>query len=94
MSNLIRSHKAVTTAPRSPSPTHQSVAIALAQMDHMSINLVGLSQAPMSSASSVAIPVSTMCGHRYPRMPKMPSASTTNALGSQQDEVFGGCLCD
>ncbi|CAL2255585.1 unnamed protein product [Prunus armeniaca] len=57
ISNLIRSHKAVTTAQMSPPPTQPSAATAPAQMDHMLVGPQG-SPALESSASSVAQPVS------------------------------------
>ncbi|TQD73166.1 hypothetical protein C1H46_041295 [Malus baccata] len=55
-------------------------------MDHLSVG-PEVSQALVSSASSVALLVSTRCGHRRPRTPDMPSTSTTDASGSQK--VFG-----
>ncbi|KAB2595882.1 hypothetical protein D8674_031332 [Pyrus ussuriensis x Pyrus communis] len=72
MSNLIRSHKAVTTAPSLPPPTHPSATTAVAQMDYLLV------------ASSVALTISTRRGHHCPRMPNTPSTSSTDASGSQQ----------
>ncbi|CAN6726628.1 unnamed protein product [Malus baccata var. baccata] len=83
MSNLIRSCKVVTTAPRSPPPAHLSAATASTQMDHLSVG-PEVSQALVSSASSVALLVSARRGHRRPRTPDMPSTSTTDASGSQK----------
>ncbi|KAB2630866.1 hypothetical protein D8674_008385 [Pyrus ussuriensis x Pyrus communis] len=40
--------------------------------------------APASSASSVVLSVSAMCGHRRPRTPDTTSASTSDASRSQQ----------
>ncbi|CAL8091430.1 unnamed protein product [Prunus armeniaca] len=64
MSDLIRRGRSVTTAPCSESPAQlASAAIAPALMDHVPVGLEG-SQAPASSASSVAHPVSTRWRHR------------------------------
>ncbi|KAI5344574.1 hypothetical protein L3X38_012451 [Prunus dulcis] len=98
MSNLIKRRRAVTTTQSSEPPAQPtSVAIAPASaatmpasaatmpalMDHLAIGPAG-SQAPASSASSVAQPVSNRRRHR--------AASTTNttstdASGSQPDET-------
>ncbi|CAL8162376.1 unnamed protein product [Prunus armeniaca] len=80
MSNVIRCRRAVTTAQSSePSAQSSSVATAPALMDHLAVGPVG-SQAPASSASSVAQPVSTRQRHR-------PTSTTdttsTDASGSQ-----------
>ncbi|TQD89927.1 hypothetical protein C1H46_024482 [Malus baccata] len=71
MSNPIRSHNVVTTAPHSPPPAHLSAATAPAQMDHLPVDL-GVSQALASSASSVALPVSTRHDHCRPHTPDTP----------------------
>ncbi|KAB2595394.1 hypothetical protein D8674_030844 [Pyrus ussuriensis x Pyrus communis] len=96
MSNLIRSRKAVMTAPRSIPPPPPSAATALAEMDHSPVDLVGpgVSQAPMSSASSVVLPVSAKRGHRRPCTPNTTSASTTNASGSQQGKQHSALAHD
>ena len=77
MSNLIRSRKAVTTAPRLIPTAPPLAAIAPAKMDHMPIDPIGtgVAQAP---ASSVALPVSARRGHCSPHKPDTPSASTTD----------------
>ncbi|KAB2611264.1 hypothetical protein D8674_019296 [Pyrus ussuriensis x Pyrus communis] len=87
MSNLVRSCTTVMTAPRSPPPTHPLAATTPAKMNHL---LVGprVSQAPTSLASLVALPVSARSGHHWPRTPDTPSASTTDASGSQQGFVI------
>ncbi|KAB2622755.1 hypothetical protein D8674_024937 [Pyrus ussuriensis x Pyrus communis] len=94
MSQLIRSRKAMTTALRSIPYPPTSATTALAEMDPKSVNLIDLvgprvSRVPTSSASSVALLVSARRGHRRPCMPNTTSASTTDALGSQQG--FGNC---
>ncbi|KAB2606194.1 hypothetical protein D8674_005911 [Pyrus ussuriensis x Pyrus communis] len=88
MSNLIRSCKAVMTAPYSPPLAQPSAATAPTEMDHMSVDPVGpgVSQALASSASSVVLIVSIRRGHRHPRTPDTPSASTNDASESQQDK--------
>ncbi|KAB2623364.1 hypothetical protein D8674_040293 [Pyrus ussuriensis x Pyrus communis] len=86
MSNLIRSRKAVTTAPRSSHPTHLLAAIAPAQMNHLLVG-PGVSQAPASSASSVALLVSNRRGHCRPRTLDTPSTSNTDLSGSHQDKM-------
>ncbi|KAB2635237.1 hypothetical protein D8674_025771 [Pyrus ussuriensis x Pyrus communis] len=94
MSNLINSCKAVTTVSRLPPLAHSSAATAPAQMDHMPIG-PGVSQAPASSASSVALPISARCGHHHPRTPYTPSISTTNASGDvyvQPGDELAGSL--
>ncbi|RXH78257.1 hypothetical protein DVH24_001775 [Malus domestica] len=75
------------TAPRSiPSPP-TSTATGPAEMDPGPVNPIDqvgprVSQAPASSAFSVALPVSARRGHCRPSMPDMTSASTTDASGS------------
>ncbi|RXH93475.1 hypothetical protein DVH24_014051 [Malus domestica] len=80
MSHLIRSCKAVTTAPRLIPLPPTSAAIALVEMDPSTVNLVDSTLA--SSTFSVVLPVSTRRAHRRPRMPDTTSASTTDASGS------------
>ncbi|KAI5342926.1 hypothetical protein L3X38_010802 [Prunus dulcis] len=87
MSDLIRRRRAVTTKPSSEPPTQPksaatapaSAATAPALMDHLAVGPAG-SQAPASSASSVAQPVSARRRHR-------PASTTdttsTDASGSQ-----------
>ncbi|KAI5344421.1 hypothetical protein L3X38_012298 [Prunus dulcis] len=92
MSDLIRRRRAVTATQSSEPPTQPtSAATALASattapalMDHLAVGPAG-SQAPASSASSVAQPVSARRRHR-------PSSTTdttsTDASGSQPDIAF------
>ncbi|KAB2599857.1 hypothetical protein D8674_010128 [Pyrus ussuriensis x Pyrus communis] len=91
MSHLIRSRKAMTTATLSISSPPTSSATATAEMNPRLVNLVGprVSQAPVSSTSLVALPVSAKHAHRHPRMPDTTSASTTDALGSQLEKYPG-----
>ncbi|CAL9017072.1 unnamed protein product, partial [Prunus brigantina] len=65
-----------------PSAQPSSAATVPAQMDHL---LVGpeVSQAPASSASSVAQPVSTRSHHRPASTTDTTSTDATGALGSQ-----------
>ncbi|BBH05262.1 hypothetical protein Prudu_016602 [Prunus dulcis] len=65
MSNLIRSHKAVTTVLSSSPLTTPSAATIPAQMDNMLVG-PGVSYTPASSESSVAQPVSARRRHRPP----------------------------
>ncbi|RXH74061.1 hypothetical protein DVH24_021241 [Malus domestica] len=65
MSHLIRSHKAVTTAPHSIPPPPTSTTTAHVEMDPKPVNLVDpvdslISQASASSTSSVALPVANV----------------------------------
>ncbi|TQE00401.1 hypothetical protein C1H46_013974 [Malus baccata] len=91
MSYLIRSRKAVTTTSRSIPPPSTSATTAPTEIDHRLVNLVGpwVSQAPASSSSSVALPVSARHGHcppsparltrhRYPLM--MPQGHNKDSL--------------
>ncbi|KAI5329270.1 hypothetical protein L3X38_028667 [Prunus dulcis] len=92
MSDLIRRRRAVTTTPISEPPTQQtsaatapaSAATAPALMDRLAFGPAG-SQAPASSASSVAQPVSARRRHR-------PASATdttsTDASGSQPDVIL------
>ncbi|RXH84819.1 hypothetical protein DVH24_032736 [Malus domestica] len=72
-----------------------AAATTPAEMDPMLVNsldpvdLVGprVSQTPVPSASSVALPTSAWRAHRRPRTPDMTSASTTNASWSQPGKV-------
>ncbi|KAI5322898.1 hypothetical protein L3X38_031970 [Prunus dulcis] len=78
MSDLIRRRRAVTTTQSSEPPTQPtsaaiapaSAATAPALMDHLAVGPAG-SQAPASSASSVAQPVSARRRHR-PAAPPTP----------------------
>ncbi|RXH97098.1 hypothetical protein DVH24_035766 [Malus domestica] len=86
---LIRSHKAVTTAPRSIHLPLTSATTAPAEMDPMPVNsidpidLVGpqVSQASTSSASSVVLLVNTKHGHRCTRTPNTTSIHEIKAGG-------------
>ncbi|KAI5311740.1 hypothetical protein L3X38_040913 [Prunus dulcis] len=72
MSDLIRRRRAVTTTPSSEPATQQtsaatapaSATTAPALMDHLAVGPAG-SQAPASSASSVAQPVSARQRHQW-----------------------------
>ncbi|KAB2630946.1 hypothetical protein D8674_008465 [Pyrus ussuriensis x Pyrus communis] len=88
MSHLIRSCKTVSNAPHSIPPPPILPATTPTKIDHRPVNLVdpigpGVSEVQASSAFLVAQPVSARRGHRRPRTPDT-SASTTDALGSQQ----------
>ncbi|CAL2228325.1 unnamed protein product [Prunus armeniaca] len=69
MLNLIRSRKAVSAAQSSPPLSQPSAATAPAEMDHLPVG-PRVSDAPVSSASSVGQPVSAKRRHR-------PSTSDT-----------------
>ncbi|KAI5322698.1 hypothetical protein L3X38_031770 [Prunus dulcis] len=92
MSDLIRRRRAVTTMQSSEPPTQPtsaatapaSDAIAPALMDHLAVGPAG-SQAPASSASSVAQPVSARRRHRPANT---TDTTSTDASGSQPD--WGG----
>ncbi|CAL9020463.1 unnamed protein product [Prunus brigantina] len=75
MSNLIRSRKAVSAAQSSPPPLQPSAATAPAEMDHLPVG-PRVSDAPASSASSVAQPVSA---RRRPRPPSTSDTISTDA---------------
>ncbi|KAB2632478.1 hypothetical protein D8674_028725 [Pyrus ussuriensis x Pyrus communis] len=76
MLQLIRSRKAVTTTPRPISSPSILAAIAPADIEPISVNPVDAadvvapqsSQTPVSSTSSVTLPVSASRGHCRPRM--------------------------
>lgn len=89
MSQLIRSRKAVMTTHRSIPLPPTSAATAPAKMNRRPVDPVGprVSQAPASSTSSMALPVSARRGHRRPRTPDTTSTFTTDASGSQQGRV-------
>ncbi|KAI5337666.1 hypothetical protein L3X38_016937 [Prunus dulcis] len=77
---LIRSRRAVTTTQSSePLAQPTSVATAPALMDHLAVGPTR-SQAPASSASSVAQPVSVRWRHRPA---STTNTTSTDALGSQ-----------
>ncbi|KAI5327589.1 hypothetical protein L3X38_026985 [Prunus dulcis] len=94
MSDLIRRHRAVTTTQSAEHPTQPisaatdpaSAATAPALIDHLVVGPAG-SQAPASSASSVAQPVSARRRHR-------PASTTdttsTDASGSQPENNILG----
>ncbi|KAI5324445.1 hypothetical protein L3X38_033518 [Prunus dulcis] len=86
MSDLIRHRRAVMTTQSSEPPAQPtSAATAPALMDHLAVGPAG-SQAPASSASSMAQPVSARRRHR-------PASTTdttsTDASGSQPVEAEG-----
>ncbi|TQD80016.1 hypothetical protein C1H46_034429 [Malus baccata] len=97
MSQLIRSRKAVTTAPCSIPPPPTSATTAPVEMEPRPVNLINaadavapqVSQVSASSASSVAIPIRASRGHRHPRMPDTTSASITDA--SAKKNTQGPC---
>ncbi|KAI5350928.1 hypothetical protein L3X38_003819 [Prunus dulcis] len=85
MSDLIRRRRAMTTTQSSEPPAQPTfAATAPALMDHLAVGPAG-SQAPTSSTSSVAQPVSARRRHR-------PASTTnttlTNASGSQPGETL------
>ncbi|KAI5334389.1 hypothetical protein L3X38_024522 [Prunus dulcis] len=92
MSDLIRRRRAVTTTQSSEPPTQPtsaatapaSAATAPALMDHLAVGPAG-SQAPASSASSVAQPVSARRRHRPA---STTNTTSTDASGSQPGAVF------
>ncbi|KAI5339572.1 hypothetical protein L3X38_018844 [Prunus dulcis] len=87
MSDLITRRRAVTTTQGSEPPTQPTAAAtAPALMDHLAVGPAG-SQAPASSASSVAQPVSARRRHRPA---STTDATSTDASGSQP--VMGGPL--
>ncbi|KAI5322666.1 hypothetical protein L3X38_031738 [Prunus dulcis] len=80
MSDLIRHRRAVTTTQSSEPPAQPtSVATAPALMDHLAVGPAG-SQAPASSASSVAQPISA---RRRDRPASTTDTTSTDASGSQ-----------
>ncbi|KAI5313781.1 hypothetical protein L3X38_042957 [Prunus dulcis] len=82
MSDLIRRHGEVTTKQSSEPPTQPtSAATAPALMDHLAVGPAG-SQAPASSASLVAQPVSTKRRHR---LASTTDTTSTDASGSQPE---------
>ncbi|BBG99627.1 hypothetical protein Prudu_009378, partial [Prunus dulcis] len=84
MSDLIRRRRSVTTAPSSEAPAQPvSAATAPALMDHVPVGPGG-SQAPASSASSVAQPVSTRWRHRPASTTDTTSTDGTCASGQEE----------
>ncbi|BBG99137.1 hypothetical protein Prudu_008730 [Prunus dulcis] len=83
MSDLIRRGRMMTTAPSSDPPAQSaSAATAPALMDHVVVG-PGASQAPASSASSVAQPASARRRHRPTDTIDTTSTDGTGASGSQ-----------
>ena len=84
MSDLIRRGRSMTTAPSSDPPAQSaSAATAPALLDHVVVG-PGASQAPASSASSVAQPPSARRRHRpTDTMDTTTSTDGTGASGSQ-----------
>ncbi|KAI5338942.1 hypothetical protein L3X38_018214 [Prunus dulcis] len=88
MSDLIRRGRSMTTAPSSDPPAQSaSAATAPALLDHVVVG-PGPSQAPASSASSVAQPASARRRHRPTDTINTTSTDDTGASGSQP----GKCL--
>ncbi|RXH75027.1 hypothetical protein DVH24_029748 [Malus domestica] len=89
MSQLIRSRKTVTTAPRSIPPPPTLSTTAPAEMDLRLVNLIDLVGPWVSQvlASSVALPISAKHGHHLPRTPDTTLASTIDGSESQQGKV-------
>ncbi|BBH01809.1 hypothetical protein Prudu_012188, partial [Prunus dulcis] len=88
--NLIRHRRAVTTTQSSEPPAQPtSAATAPALMDHLAVGPAG-SQAPASSASSVAQPVSA---RRHHRSASTTDTTSTDASGSQsaKKNIRGPC---
>ena len=71
MSNLITRRKAVSAAQSSPPPSQPSAATAPAEMDHLPVG-PSVSDAPVSSVSSVAQPLSARRRHRPLARPTQP----------------------
>ncbi|KAI5327341.1 hypothetical protein L3X38_026737 [Prunus dulcis] len=93
MSNLIRSHKAVSTAHSSRPPVQpSSAATTLAQMNHLPVG-PGLSHAPASSASSVAQPVSAKHLQHPASTTDTTSTDATIVSGSQPAKKYAGGPC-
>ncbi|KAI5322342.1 hypothetical protein L3X38_031414 [Prunus dulcis] len=83
MSDLIRRGRSMTTAPSSDPPAQSaSAATAPALLDHVVVG-PGASQAPASSASSVAQPASARRRHRPTDTIDATSTDGTGASGSQ-----------
>ncbi|KAI5325030.1 hypothetical protein L3X38_034103 [Prunus dulcis] len=83
MSDLIRRGRSMTTAPSSDPPAQSaSAATAPALLDHVVVG-PGPSQAPASSASSVAQPASARRRHRPTDTIDTTSTDGTGASGSQ-----------
>ncbi|KAI5318204.1 hypothetical protein L3X38_037912 [Prunus dulcis] len=83
MSDLIRRGRSMTTAPSSDPPAQSaSAATAPALLDHVVVG-PGASQAPASSASSVAQPASARQRHRPTDTIDTTSTDGTGASGSQ-----------
>ncbi|BBG92486.1 hypothetical protein Prudu_000240 [Prunus dulcis] len=86
MSDLIRRGRSMTTAPSSDPPAQSaSAATAPALLDHVVVG-PGASQAPASSASSVAQPASARRRHRPTDTIDTTSTDGTGASGSQPEE--------
>ena len=83
MSDLIRRGRSMTTAPSSDPPAQSaSAATTPALLDHVVVG-PGASQAPASSASSVAQPASARRRHRPTDTIDTTSTDGTGASGSQ-----------
>ncbi|CAL8992066.1 unnamed protein product [Prunus brigantina] len=82
MSNLITSRKAVSAAQSSPPPSQPSAATAPAEMDHLPVG-PRVSDAPVSSASSVAQPLSARRRHRPPSTSDTISTDASVGPGTQ-----------
>ncbi|KAI5333488.1 hypothetical protein L3X38_023619 [Prunus dulcis] len=83
MSDLIRRGRSMTTAPSSDPPAQSaSAATAPALLNHVVVG-PGASQAPASSASSVAQPAGASWRHRPTNTIDMTSTDGTGASGSQ-----------
>ncbi|KAI5327061.1 hypothetical protein L3X38_026457 [Prunus dulcis] len=83
MSDLIRRGRSMTTAPSLDPPAQSaSAATAPALLDHVVVG-PGASQAPASSASSVAQPASARRRHRPTDTIDTKSTDSTGASGSQ-----------
>ncbi|KAL6276440.1 hypothetical protein ACE6H2_020041 [Prunus campanulata] len=87
MSELIRTHKAMTTAQPLPPPASTSAATAPPQVDVMPVS-PHVSRVAVSSESSVAQPVSARRRHRPPHMTDTTSPSAAGASDSQPGKDF------
>ncbi|KAI5328423.1 hypothetical protein L3X38_027820 [Prunus dulcis] len=91
MSDLIRRGRSMTTAPSSDPPAQSaSAATAPVLLDHVVVG-PGASQAPASSASSVAQPASARRRHRPTDTIDTTSTDGTGASGSQPDTGMPDC---
>ncbi|CAL2228417.1 unnamed protein product [Prunus armeniaca] len=92
MSNLIRSRKSVSATQSSPPPAQPSAATAPVEMDHLPVH-PRVSDAPTSSASSVAQLVSARRRQRLASTTDTISTDASGASGSQPAKKNTWGLC-